>query len=75
MSEKKKMTFEESVKRLEEIVQSLETGKSNLEESLTLFSEGVELVKVCNKMLDEAEQKVRVLTDDGNGHMVEKEMD
>ncbi len=57
------MNFEESIKRLNEIVSILDSGNAELDRSLTLFEEGAELIKNCNKMLDEAEQKVRILKD------------
>lgn len=58
----KNKTFEEAVKRLEEIVRMLEGGTAPLDESLLLFEEGVSLVKFCNEKLDGAEQKVKMLT-------------
>ncbi|MBQ3792003.1 MAG: exodeoxyribonuclease VII small subunit [Clostridia bacterium] len=61
------MTFEKALARLEEIVKSLESGQASLDDSLTLFTEGVTLVKFCNEKLDGAEQKVRVLTTDPEG--------
>ena len=57
------MNFEESIKRLNEIVSILDSGNAELDRSLTLFEEGAELIKNCNIMLDEAEQKVRILKD------------
>ncbi len=62
----KQMTFEEATVRLEEIVKNMENGKIPLAESLTLFEEGVSLVKLCNDMLDSAEQKVSVLLKTGD---------
>lgn len=63
----KQMTFEEATLRLEEIVKNMENGKIPLAESLTLFEEGVSLVKLCNGMLDSAEQKVTVLLKNADG--------
>ena len=54
----KKLTFEESIARLEEIVGALEKGDAQLADSLRLFEEGTRLVTACEAMLDEAEQKV-----------------
>ena len=59
----KRPTYEEAVKRLEEIVKKLESGAAPLDESIALFSEGAELVKNCTAILDEAEQKVKILTE------------
>lgn len=57
----KKINFEQSLTRLEEIVQKLENGDLMLSDSLKLFEEGTELISACTKMLDEAEQKVVIL--------------
>lgn len=57
----KKMSFEEAMVRLEEIVALLERGESPLEESLALFEEGSKLMKRCGSLLDQAEQKVTKL--------------
>ena len=57
----KKMSFEDSLLRLDEIVRHLEKGDLPLSESLALFEEGTGLMRSCSKMLDEAEQKVMKL--------------
>ena len=54
----KKLSFEQSLSRLDEIVRHLEKGDLPLSESLSLYKEGTGLIKSCSKMLDEAEQKV-----------------
>ncbi len=68
------MTFEAAMARLEEIVRMLESGNAPLDMSLSLFEEGVALVKLCNSKLDTAEQKVKILTDAGDGTLVETDM-
>jgi exodeoxyribonuclease VII small subunit len=68
------MTFEAAMARLEEIVRMLESGNAPLDTSLTLFEEGVALVKLCNSKLDTAEQKVKILTDAGDGTLIETDM-
>ena len=70
MAEKKEMSFEKALARLEEIVRSMENGSAMLDESLALFEEGVGLVKFCTKALDDAEQKVKILQK-GDGQMTE----
>lgn len=55
------MPFEAAAARLEEIVRLLEGGTLPLEESLTLYEEGVRLVRACSKELNEAEMRVKVL--------------
>lgn len=54
----KKMTFEEAIKRLEEIVNLLEDEKISLDESVELFQEGVQLSQFCSKKLGNVEEKV-----------------
>ena len=53
--------FEDSIKELEKIVESLEKGDCGLSESLDLFEKGIKLSKECSDMLDKAEKKVSVL--------------
>ena len=57
MSEKK-LSFEESITRLDEIVRQLERGDAALSESLKLFEEGTGLIANCDALLNEAEQTV-----------------
>ena len=63
------MRFEDALKRLEEIVDTLEKGELSLEKSLKIFEEGVKLSRVCNKMLDKAEKKVEMLMQNKNGEL------
>ena len=70
MSEK--INFEINIKELEEIVAKLEKNDISLDESLKLFERGVMLSAQCNKLLDEAEQKVNVLLKK-DGEMVEQD--
>lgn len=53
-----KMSFEQAIVRIDDIVKTLEKGDAPLEQSLTLFEEGTSLIKFCGKLLDNAEQKV-----------------
>ena len=61
-NEKNNMTFEQAMIRLEEIVRALESDKTPLDGSLALFEEGVSLVKLCNSMLDDASDRIKILT-------------
>ncbi len=65
------MSFEQSIARLEEIVGALEKGEAQLADSLRLFEEGTSLVAACERMLNEAEQKVAKLTKGADGAPVE----
>ena len=71
----KKMTFEESIVRLEEIVALLERGDAPLADSLALFEEGTKLITTCSKQLDQAEQKVVKLMKGADGAPVELPFD
>lgn len=55
------MDFEKSMKRLEEIVESLEVGNIPLEESVKLYEEGMKLSKECQDKLSKAERKIYIL--------------
>ena len=60
-------TFEESLKKLESIVDQLEKGELTLEDSLKLFEEGVGLSAACKAELDAAEGKVQMLVRQRDG--------
>ena len=62
-----KMTFESAMQRLDAIVRLLEQGDAPLDQSLALFEEGARLLKLCNGMLDTAEQKVNLLQKGADG--------
>ena len=59
-------TFEDQLKTLEAVVEKLERGDLSLEESLSLFEQGVTLSDACKKELDAAEGRVQVLLQRGN---------
>ena len=63
---KKTMKFENAMSRLEEIVEKMESGKMELEESLGLFEEGIKLVRFCSSKLEEAKKKVEILVKKGD---------
>jgi len=65
------MSFEEALARLEELVRALEGGESGLQDSLSLFEEGIGLVRYCTETLDAAEQKVKILMQDAEGYREE----
>ena len=70
---KKAPSFEESMKRLEQIVSVLERGEAPLEESLKLFQEGTELVRRCQNLLDNAKLQVKKLAISEDGEPVEED--
>lgn len=61
---KKARSFEESLYRLEEIVQKLESDESTLAEAVRLYEEGTELAGICRRELHDAELKITQLRAD-----------
>ena len=66
-------TCEESMARLEPIVRAMERGDVALEESLKLFQEGTELVRSCQKLLDDAQLQVKKIMTAPDGSPVEED--
>lgn len=62
---KEQLPYQEVVNRLQSIVQQLEGGQLSLEAALDKFSEGVQLVKTGERILNEAEQRIEQLLGDG----------
>ena len=60
-----KIGFEKNIEELEKIVNELEKGDLNLEESISKFEHGMKLSKDCSKILEEAEKKITILLNDG----------
>ena len=60
-----KMTFEQAIKRLEEIVDLLENNETSLDDSVELFQEGVQLSQYCSKKLGNVKNKVSKILIDG----------
>lgn len=61
MATKKKIDFEASMERLEEIVRTLECGAEGLDASLKLYEEGVGLARECADLLEKAEMRIKML--------------
>lgn len=66
------LTFEQALARLEVIVKSLENGSAPLDDSLSMFEEGISLVRFCSDKLVNAENKIKVLVSDQNGNLMEQ---
>lgn len=66
--------FEENMKNLENIVEELEKGDLNLEDSIKKFEEGMELSKKCNEILENAEKKITVLIKKDDDTITEETM-
>jgi len=72
MPKKKSTTlFEDSLAEIEQLVGQLEQGDISLEESLKSFERGVALTRICQKALQEAEQKVHILIEKNGTHNLE----
>jgi exodeoxyribonuclease VII small subunit len=75
MPKQKILDFEVALRRLEEIVASLEGENESLEKSLTLFEEGVKLTETLRSHLETAEQRIQVLMKDADGKMSAKDFE
>ena len=61
MAEKKSADFEQSLERLEQLVEEMESGELSLEAMIGHFEEGSRLVELCTRKLNEVEQKIEKL--------------
>lgn len=73
--QKEDLNFEESLKRLEEIVETLEAGNAPLEESIRLYEEGMMLAKSCVTRLDEAKLKLKKIQKSAGGALEETDIE
>lgn len=64
------LSFEESLEKLEEIVNKLENGDVPLDEAIDEFNKAMQLVKVCNEKLNSAEEAIAKIVQD-NGEIIE----
>ena len=62
--------FENDLKKLQEILDDIESDELTLEESIEKYKEGVEISKKCQKALDEAKQIIKVLDDENNRYQL-----
>ncbi len=60
------MSIEESLERLEQIVEQMEDRNISLEETFSLYEQGIQLVKECSGRIDRVEQKITVLAGEGS---------
>lgn len=67
---KEDISFEEAMKQLEEMVDSLESGTLGLEESLEAFEFGMSLVRICQKKLEDADTRIAQLIETKEGRLV-----
>ncbi len=60
------LKFEEALKKLEKIVEELESGKVSLDDSLKKYEEGIKLSRFCHKSLQSAQKKIQLLSKKGD---------
>ena len=65
-----KMSYEQALARLEQIIRAMENDKIPLAESLTLYEEGVVIVRRLSAELDDAERKIKILQQNAQGEIV-----
>jgi exodeoxyribonuclease VII small subunit len=68
---KKSFSLEKSLKRLEEILQILESGDHDIEDSISLFEEGLRISNECQKHLADLEKRVKILMEKEDGTVQE----
>ena len=71
----KNVKFEDAMIKLEGEVKRLESGNLTLDESIAAFEEAVKLIGVCNKQLENAERRVRLLTEASDGSITDVPFD
>ena len=71
----KELDFEQAMAKLESEVKKLESGNMTLEESIASFEEAVKLVKICNEKLENADRRVRLLTEAEDGSVTDLPFD
>ena len=69
---KRKLSFEEALKRLEEITQTLENEDVSLENSISLYKEGMDIAALCKNNLDKAKAEVLLIQKNSKGDVVEE---
>jgi exodeoxyribonuclease VII small subunit len=69
------LNFEKAMSRLEAIVEQMETGKLPLEDLIVRYEEGMNLVKVCQERLTNAEQKIEIIARNSAGKAVVKDFE
>ncbi len=68
----KEVSFEENMKKLEEIAVELEKGDLDLDTSVKKFEEGMKISKECSEMLEKAEKKITMLIKGDDGELTEE---
>ncbi|MBO5648358.1 MAG: exodeoxyribonuclease VII small subunit [Clostridia bacterium] len=72
-TKKEEQTFESALARLNEIVAALESGSTPLDSALSMYEEGVQLVRFCSDKLSAAEAQIKVLAKTADGTIEERD--
>ncbi len=70
----KEESFEEIMKKLDALVEKMENEKLSLDDSIALTKEGLELINIGSKKLEDVKQRVKVLTQGPDGELMEENM-
>ncbi len=71
-AKKTEMSIDEKMDTLDGIIEKMESSEISLEDSFTLYKQGVELVKSCNDAIDRVEKEVLKLNEDGSTDVLPK---
>ena len=69
---KEEINFEDAMKELEEIANKLEKNDLDLDKSVEIFEEGMNLSKKCSEILENAEKRITILLNDGKDNLTEE---
>lgn len=72
MADTKNFPFEQQLDKLEEVVKKMESGELSLEESLKAYESGIDLVSNCQEALNQAKQKISILSEKANDSKLEQ---
>ncbi len=64
----KNMKLEEAFDKLNQVVEALEKSEVSLEDSFTLYQEGMKLLKICNDSIDKVEKELIILSENGESN-------
>ena len=71
----KDLSYEESMKELEQVVKELEGNELTLDESIERFEKGMQLSKHCSKLLESAEKRISILLEKEDGSVVSEKFE
>ena len=66
--------LDQDIKKLEDLVKKMESGQLSLEDNLKVFQEGIDLVRHCQKTIENAEIKIKEIVEDSQGNFKEVDL-